>query len=264
MQLSDRVWNTTRTGFKVHAFQYGTAVCRYSIKEGAAPAHAHSTARRWVLDTPGLSFCTDCEYRFSFLVRETEEAAGRVGADHAEALEMNAEFDYALRSAEERARIALAVDAQDAEQACICPEFGSNPSDQDIDHHIVCPLRATEQKETTPMGIKDGPLTERQTQIIELASSGLRQNEIAKEIDTSYPVVRMEVNAVIHKFGADSSGQVYALYATARAYQEAADLLDKASRAHPERDGVAEDHADHVLAGLAEILRERAERLLPK
>lgn len=247
MQLSDRVWNTTKTGFKVHAFQDGTAVCRTNIREGVSPAHAHSTARRWVLDTPGLSFCTDCEHRFSFLVREAEEMAGRVEAAHAEALELNAEFD-----------------AQAADASCICPELSSDPSDPDVDHHIVCPLRATEQKETTPMGIKDGPLTERQTKIIELASSGKRQNEIAKEIDASYPVVRMEVNAVIHKFGADSSGQVYALYATARAYREAADLIDKASVEHPCGDGVAEDHADHVLTGLAKILRERAERLLPK
>lgn len=62
MNVQGKVWNTTRTGFKVHAFKDGHAECRSSIKEGVAPAHTHQTARRWVLDTPGLSFCASCEY----------------------------------------------------------------------------------------------------------------------------------------------------------------------------------------------------------
>lgn len=113
------------------------------------------------------------------------------------------------------------------------------------------------------MALKDGPLTPRQVRIIGLASGGLRQNEIARQLDVSYPVVRMEVQAIIHKFKAESSGQTYAMYARAEAYLSAAQLLEDARPLHPEDDDM-DAHVWHVLDGIAETLRDRAAALLPK
>lgn len=113
------------------------------------------------------------------------------------------------------------------------------------------------------MALKDGPITPRQARIIELASAGMRQNEIARKLEVSYPVIRMEVTAIVQKFKADSSGQVYALHARAEAYLSAAELIETGRPLHPESDEV-DNHVWHVLTGLACILRERAAALLPK
>jgi DNA-binding CsgD family transcriptional regulator len=112
--------------------------------------------------------------------------------------------------------------------------------------------------------IDNGPLTERQTAIIGHVRAGLRYRKIAEQIGISEVLVRREVVAITRKLRATTLQQAIGIYATAMAYRQVALMLDNASRAHPEEDGTAEDHVDHVLTGMAEVCRTAAARLLPQ
>ena len=109
-----------------------------------------------------------------------------------------------------------------------------------------------------------GPLTERQLTIIDRIRSGKRYHRIAAELDVSQALVHHEASNIMTKLKAATIPQAITLYTMAMAYRGVADQLDTASRAHPERDGVAEDHVNHVLRALANEYRSRAARLLPQ
>lgn len=70
MNITSKVWDTTKTGTKVHAFgEDGTALCRTSIRENPGSSRiSKDAAQRWVLGAPGLSFCEGCEGRFQALI----------------------------------------------------------------------------------------------------------------------------------------------------------------------------------------------------
>lgn len=118
------------------------------------------------------------------------------------------------------------------------------------------------EEDTLP--IDNGPLTERQTAIIGHVRAGLRYRRVAEQLGISEVRVRQEVVTITRKLRATTFQQAIVVYATAMAYLEVADLLDITSRAHPEQDGVAEDHVNHVLMALADEYRSRAARLLPQ
>lgn len=109
-----------------------------------------------------------------------------------------------------------------------------------------------------------GPLSPLQATILDRLMAGERQQTLAKELGFSESYISGETSLCTAKLRARTTAHACTLYATAKAYREAADLLDQSSRAHLQEDGIAEDHANHILTGLAGILRERAAALLPK
>ena len=114
------------------------------------------------------------------------------------------------------------------------------------------------------MPINSGPLTERQITIIGHVRAGLRYKQIASRTGLSEPLIHHEAAAIQRKLKAATMPCAVNAYATAMAYREVADMLDSTSRAHPQQDGVAEDHVNHVLMMLANEYRSRAARLLPQ
>jgi hypothetical protein len=66
MNIESKVWDTTKTGTKIHAFgEDGTALCRSSIKHNAGSrmvTKAH--AIRWAGNVRAVTICEPCEGRF--------------------------------------------------------------------------------------------------------------------------------------------------------------------------------------------------------
>lgn len=107
-----------------------------------------------------------------------------------------------------------------------------------------------------------GPLTRRQTQVMDLLLDDRRQTEVAAALSVSPPYVSEEAQLAVRKLKARTLNGGVAAYATAKAYLEAAELIETS---RPEQsEGAADDHVWHVLTGIARTLRERAGRLLPR
>lgn len=75
------------------------------------------------------------------------------------------------------------------------------------------------------MRISEGPLTQRQEMVAHYSLQGNRHKEIAKKMGITLVVVRQEVHHITNKMGASTQVEAMALYATARAYRNAAALL---------------------------------------
>lgn len=159
------------------------------------------------------------------------------------------------RRAEDPGRLTLEEawdDAHPAEDSAVpAARTHSNPTTQN-----------TPEEDTLP--IDSGPLTERQITLIGHVRAGLRYRAVARELGISEVLVRREAVAIVHKLRCTTITQAIGVYATAQAYLRAADQLDTTSRTHPEQDGVAEDHVNHVLMGLANEYRAAAARLIPQ
>jgi hypothetical protein len=111
LAMTDKVWNVTRSGSKIHAFLNGLAVCRGRIGEGPTVAYDATAARKRVAKTPGLNLCEDCVYRFAFLVREDELRSVRFERNHAEALAMNETMNETTTATEEEETMTTHLDA---------------------------------------------------------------------------------------------------------------------------------------------------------
>lgn len=287
--MGTKIWATTKTGFTVHSFNNGVAECRKNIKQGPGAALSHADARTWVLGTPGLSFCTSCESW-----AEVHEAL--VDSEHAIALAMNEEFDaqaapacdcppsYAAndyhetpcpmyvhpKSATEQETAPVMGEEFDAKAAPVCT-CTNHPGFQKHGYHLAtCP---TDSEENDDVTIKDGPLTERQIFIINRLRAGKRHEEIAKSWATvpgggeeprtiTVSVIKQECQTITAKFGTATVMQAVSLWATAQAYRETATLIGSHRPSHV--DDETDVHVDHVLYGLVQILRERADRLTPQ
>ena len=105
-----------------------------------------------------------------------------------------------------------------------------------------------------------GPLTPRQTQMMDLRAAGHRQTEVARILGITPQHVSTEVLIAVSKTGARSPGGAVARYAQAAAYRDAAKLLERGLFENP---GGSEKAVNSVLEGMAAILRERAAKLLP-
>lgn len=152
--------------------------------------------------------------------------------------------------------------------ACTCT---NHPGFQKHGYHLAtCP---TDSKENDDVTIKDGPLTERQIFIINRLRAGKRHEEIAKSWATvpgggeeprtiTVSVVKQECQIITAKFGTATVTQAVSLWATAQAYRETATLIGSHRPSHV--DDETDVHVDHVLYGLMQILRERADRLTPQ
>ena len=149
-------------------------------------------------------------------------------------------------------------------------DFDGNPAVLDAlaskewirDRTPAVPQRTTNEEDS--LSIDNGPLTERQTAIIGHVRAGLRYRKVAEQIGISEVLVRREVVAITRKLRAATLQQAIGIYATAQAYAQVAVMLETTTRAHPEQDGVAEDHVNHVLRMLADEYWSRAKRLLPQ
>lgn len=109
---------------------------------------------------------------------------------------------------------------------------------------------------------KEGPMTERQTEIIEMIADGNRHKAIAKELGIGLSVTRQEVTNFTVKFGAETSFEAVAKYSRAKAYQDAADELRKAKVPVPI--DATEMHVNHVLDDLVTWFEDLAFSLVPK
>lgn len=257
MNKNSKIWTTTDTGMKYHAFPVkgGGALCRKNIK---ARMLAESSDFFRSLDYIREMFtasdvCTSCEAKV-----RTHEAF--LDSEHAIALAMNEEFD---------------AQATIRRRTCICPVRTDYHTTECAAFQVAHIATDTDTEENDNVTIKDGPLTERQIHILNHLRAGKRHEEIAKAWATvpggdgeprtiSVGVVKQECQIITAKFGASTVMQATSIWATAQAYRAVADNLDKHSRAHPQEDGVAEDHVNHVLMQLAELYRDRADRLTPR
>lgn len=247
MEANSKAWNTTRTGFKVHAFKDGRSLCRYKCAEGPAPAHAKGTARRWVLDTTGLSFCVDCEYSFDFQVKEDAWMAERREASHAEALAMN---EAAAPWTCGKCDHAPMYHGGRGCDECVC----TAPRN--------CPTNTPDDKEETVTIPLTGTLTERQTDILDYMAKGHRYQKIGTLMGLSVHQVKLEAHALIKKMGAQTAAHALATYATAQAYSNAAAQVRSGKIWAP--GGEVDEHVNHVLDGIADLFKDWSDQRMPK
>lgn len=105
-----------------------------------------------------------------------------------------------------------------------------------------------------------GRLTRRQELILSHVVAGNLQKNVAAQLELGFSTVRNECSSITRKLGASTFTQAATMWERAGAYRRSADLLLNARTTHPSDS--AEEHVNHVLTNLAEILNERARRIL--
>jgi DNA-binding CsgD family transcriptional regulator len=235
MKADAEVWDVTKTGKKLHAFVDGTSVCKgkYAPK-GILPL---TVAEATALDADPKSrfaLCTDCTFRFGWLLREREWEQENYDAAHAEALAMN-DAESSRMYVERLHAEALRMNAEKKET-----ELSSNYT-----------------------AIRKGPLTPLQSRILALLAEGRTQAQAAEELTLSRQYISEHACAAAHKFGVPTTAAAVARYSSYMAYLGAADKIQLFGLIKDPVDP-AEEHANHVVEGLAVMLRERAAKLLPE
>lgn len=112
------------------------------------------------------------------------------------------------------------------------------------------------------MSIKDGPLTERQTRILELLQGGKRHKDITRLTGMGPTVVRQEAVNIINKLGSTTTAQAVSTYATATAYRNAGAQVLSVRIKDPV--DATEEHVNHVLEGIAALFQSWSHNRLPK
>lgn len=107
-----------------------------------------------------------------------------------------------------------------------------------------------------------GPLTPRQTDIIELLAGGRRQKEASAEMGVARSYISNEMSVITAKMKAGTAAEAVALYTRAKVWREVAGRLRGGLIPVP-IDG-AEVHVNHVLSGLAVEFDRAAESVLPR
>ena len=107
-----------------------------------------------------------------------------------------------------------------------------------------------------------GPLTERQTKVLELMANGHRYQKIGSLMGLTVHQVKLEAHAIIKKMGANTAQHALARYATAQAYRNAAAQVLAARIWSPTTAG--SKHVNHVLEGIADLFREWSDMRMPK
>jgi DNA-binding CsgD family transcriptional regulator len=110
--------------------------------------------------------------------------------------------------------------------------------------------------------IGQGPLTERQIQVLTGLMTGMRHQEIAAKHDIGVSIVREEARRITRKMRAGTSSQAVASYSQAVVYRNVAKRLREGQIKDP-IDAV-EHHVNHVLEGFAELYESQAAARLPK
>lgn len=107
-----------------------------------------------------------------------------------------------------------------------------------------------------------GPLTPRQTDIIELLAGGRRQKEAASTMGVARSYVSSEMSVITAKMKAGTAAEAVALYTRAKVWREVAGRLRGGLVPEP-IDG-AEVHVNHVLAAIATEYEQAAQNTLPR
>jgi DNA-binding CsgD family transcriptional regulator len=106
-----------------------------------------------------------------------------------------------------------------------------------------------------------GPLTPRQTDIIELLAGGRRQKEAASTMGVARSYISSEMSIITAKMKAGTAAEAIALYTRAKVWREVAGRLRGGIVPVPM--GVDEVHVNHVLAELADEYERAAQNALP-
>ena len=112
--------------------------------------------------------------------------------------------------------------------------------------------------------VTTGPLTPRQGKILAEVSAGREHADIAQELRLSRTAVSEDVRVIVAKMKVANTAQAIGRYGRYKAYTDAADLLMAAGIRRGADLHEAEEHANHVIEGLANELRGRAEKMLPQ
>jgi len=243
MDANSKIWLNARTGFKMHAFLEGAALC-----------NKVTTVRTGVL---GQSFnqtlesdrCQSCERRYRNQVAYDESLRVSLERDHAEALTMNAE-----REAEQTDVYACCKHAPMYHGARGCDECDCGVPRTQIQEENDMP--SLDKRVTT------GPLTPRQGRILADVAEGREHAEIAHELSLSRTAVSEDVRVIVAKMKVRNTAQAICSYGQYLAYMDAAQALSDGLVQDPI--DPAEVHVNHVLEDLAQLLRTTAERMLPQ
>jgi DNA-binding CsgD family transcriptional regulator len=106
-----------------------------------------------------------------------------------------------------------------------------------------------------------GPLNHRQREILAYVAAGKTHKWTAEKIGVSRVCVSENMRIAVRKLNCANASEAIGRWGEYRSYRRAAQMLEGASKGHP-LDRV-EQHVNHVLAGLAKILRDRADLLIP-
>lgn len=107
-----------------------------------------------------------------------------------------------------------------------------------------------------------GPLTDQQADILRRLARGDRQADISKFYGLSVGWVSVQTSIAAVKMGVRTTNAAVARYVTYTAHMSAAKAVSDALNLNAT--GEVDKHVNHVLAGIAQLLQERAGRLLPK
>lgn len=107
-----------------------------------------------------------------------------------------------------------------------------------------------------------GPLTPRQTDIIELLAGGKRQKEAAAVMGVARSYISSELSIVTAKLSAGTGAEAVALYTRAKVWREVAARLR--GGVIPQPLGNAEEHVNHVLEGIAAEYERAAQATVPQ
>lgn len=232
MDIESKIWTWTNVGTKKHAFVDGVALCRKNITRNPESVALHGMD---YCTAKGASICTVCDRKFNAAI-EREEAYQAY-----------------------RARLAASMQPSTGEGDYLPPadNYTSFP-----DTENPAPSTTEDNDMTNPRPIT-GPLTRRQTQVMDLLLDDRRQTEVATTLGVSAPYVSEEAQIASRKLKARTTNGGVANYATAKAYIQAAELIEGHRFTEPDKE-LNGAIADAVLSGIANILRERAGRLLPQ
>jgi DNA-binding CsgD family transcriptional regulator len=263
-------WSLTETGKVYHSFNAaGVALCRSSIaadqyREAITETKVDEMlAEAWGIRVQGYRKCERCA---------TKEAGHRNRVETSMA-PSTGEGDY-LPPAEQVA--VPAIESTDTET----PEPRTHHYNALggqlfiagrgwVNHCRICKEPEGQgdhfyNKENT-MGLEGrritGPLTPRQTDIIELLAGGRRQKEAASTMGVARSYISSEMSIITAKMKAGTAAEAIALYTRAKVWREVAGRLRGGIVPVPM--GVDEVHVNHVLAELADEYERAAQNALP-
>lgn len=107
-----------------------------------------------------------------------------------------------------------------------------------------------------------GPLSKTQVLVLDGMATGDDQRAIANRLNFSRGYISACMSGAVAKLNVRSSWEAVALWTRAKAYIDAAKILERSITKGP-GEMVDEDPVNNVLLGLASILRERAAAIIP-
>lgn len=272
MDIESKIWTWTNVGTKKHAFVDGVALCRKNITRNPESVALHGMD---YCTAKGASICTGCDRKFNAAIEREEAYQARLAASMQPS---TGEGDYlppadgytSFPDTENPAPSTKTADAPCCEHASMyhgakgCDECSCTTARADMTAHqgTVTDTTTEDNDMTNPRPIT-GPLTRRQTQVMDLLLDDRRQTEVATTLGVSAPYVSEEAQIASRKLKARTTNGGVANYATAKAYIQAAELIEGHRFTEPDKE-LNGAIVDAVLSGIANILRERAGRLLPQ